>query len=249
LPNDRDGERVNYRRPELQQRLACEYVLGTLHGLARKRFVALMHEDRRLRDTVASWEHALTPMATALPATTPGTRVWEGIAQRVAPAARKQTLRERMASLASWRPYAIGLFLGVGLMFVGSMLSQTAPNVDAQDHVPAIYAGFLQDTNGNVHALVSSLRHGRLADVKLLRPVPVAADRVLRLWALPSGGPPISLGAIPNEGKATLTLPATSEELLSKAAELAVSSEPAAAPEPTRPTQPFVLRGPCAKFW
>ena len=85
--------------------------------------------------------------------------------------------------------------------------------------------------------------------MKLLHPVPVPADRVLTLWALPGDGPAIPLGAIPHEGKATLTLPATSEELLSKVTELAVSTEPTGTARPTRPTQPFVLRGPCAKFW
>ena len=189
------------------------------------------------------------PMATALPETTPRVQVWQGIAQRVAPAVRKVGWRDRIASYAAWRPLAIGLFLGMGVMFVGSMLSGTAPGVDAQDHVPATYAGFLQDANGNMTALVSSLRHGRVADVKVLRPIPVPADRVLRLWALPTGSPPILLGTIPHEGKAVLTLPATSEELLSKVTELAVSLEPALASEFAPPTQPFVLRGPCAKFW
>lgn len=240
---------MNYRRPELQQRLACEYVLGTLHGRARQRFLRLMHRDSGLRDAVASWEQTLMPMATALSVTAPKARVWEGIEQRVAPAVRRVGLRERILRLATWRPYAIGLLLGIGIMFVGSMLSRPAPDVVAQEHVPASYAGVLSDANGNVTALVSSLRHGKLVDVKLLHPIAVAPDRVLRLWALPSGGAPILLGAIPNEGKATLTLPATSEELLSKVTELAVSSEPASTSGSTQPTQPFVLRGPCAKFW
>jgi anti-sigma-K factor RskA len=240
---------VNYRRPELQQRLACEYVLGTLHGRARKRFVRLMQHDSGLRDAVASWEQTLMPMATALSVAAPKARVWEGIAQRVAPGARRISVRERISSLATWRPYAIGLLVGMGIMLAGSMLSGPAPDVLAQQHVPASYAGFLADGNGNVTALVSSLRHGKLVDVKLLHPVAVASDRVLRLWALPSGGAPILLGTIPNEGKATLRLPATSEEMLSKVTELAVSLEPASTSGPTQPTQPFVLRGPCAKFW
>ena len=240
---------MNYRRPELQQRLACEYVLGTLHGHARERFVRLMQQDSSLRDAVASWEQTLMPMATALSETAPKVRVWEGIEKRVAPGARRVSVRERVLSLANWRPYAIGLLLGMGIMSVGSMLSRTAPDAVVQDHVPASYAGFLRDGEGKVTALVSSLRHGRLVDVKLLRPVPMAPDRVLRLWALPSDGAPIPLGTIPSEGKVTLTLPATSEQLLSKVTELAVSSEPASTPGTVQPTQPFVLRGPCAKFW
>lgn len=240
---------MNYRRPELQQSLAGEYVLGTLHGRARRRFVRLMQQDSGLRDAVVFWEQALTPMATALSVTALSPRVWEGIAQRVAPAARRTGVRERISILVRLRPYALGLLLGMGVMLAASMLSRTATDVLAREHVPASYAGFLADRNGNVTALVSSLRHGRLVDVKLLHPVAADSDRVLSLWALPGGGVPILLGTIPNEGKATLTLPATSEELLSKVTELAVSSEPASLSRPTQPTQPFVLHGPCAKFW
>jgi len=240
---------MNYQRPELQHRLACEYVLGTLHGRARERFVRLMRQDGGLRDAVASWEQTLMPMATALRVTPPKARVWEGIADKVAPASRPLSLRERILSIATLRPYVVGLLLGMGIMFVGSMVSRPSRDVVAQDHVPASYAGFLSDGNGSVTALVSSLSYSKLVDVKLLRPLPAAPGHVLMLWALPSGGAPIALGVVPNEGKVTLTLPATSEELLSKVTELAVSSEPAPTSRPAQPTQPFVLRGPCAKFW
>ena len=240
---------MNYRRPELQERLAGEYVLGTLQGRARKRFVRLMEQDSGLRDVVDAWEQTLMPMASALSVTAPQARVWEGIAQRLAPRTHRVGLRERLLSFATWRPYAVGLLLGIGVMVAGTMLSRKAPEVVATEHVPPTYAGFLSDGDGNVTALVSSLRYGKLVDVKLLHPVAVAPDRVLRLWALPGGGAPILLGTIPGEGKVTLTLPATSEELFSKVTELAVSSEPASKSGPTEPTQPFVLRGPCARFW
>lgn len=243
---------MNYQRPELQQRLASEYVLGTLHGRARQRFQKLLRHDARLRDAVDFWEQELMPMASALSVPAPADKVWQGIAERVAPVSRDRTrvgFFERFFSAATLRPLAVGLFLGAGVMLVAPVMRDTHPGEVAEGHVPQSYAGFLQDASGSMTALVSSLRYGKLVDVKLLHPVAVAPDHVLLLWALPRDKAPILLGPIPAQGKGTLTLPATSEELLSTVTELAVSSEPKADTAPTRPSQPFVLRGPCGKFW
>ena len=243
---------MNYRRPELQQRLASEYVLGTLHGAARRRFQKLLLHDAGLRDAISFWEQELMPMASALSAPAPSEKVWQGIANRVAPTSRERTRTgffERFFNVATLRPLAVGLFVGAGVMLVAPMLRESGPAEVAQEHVPPSYAGFLQDANGNLTALVSSLRYGKVVDVKLLHPVAVTPERVLYLWALPRGKAPMLLGAIPAQGKGTLTLPGTSEELLSTVTELAVSSEEKSQAAPAQPSQPFVLRGPCGKFW
>ena len=243
---------MNYQRPELQDRLASEYVLGTLHGRARKRFQRLLQQDAKLRDAVAFWEQELVPMASVLSVPAPKAQVWEAIAERVAPRSESRArggFFERLFTLATLGPLAAGLFVGVAVMLVAPMMRETPPGQVAEGHVPQSYAGFLQDGNGKVTALVNSLRYGTIVDIKLLHPVSIAADRMLYLWALPSGKPPLLLGTIPSQGKGTLTLPATSEALLSQVTELAVSSEPTSSTPPAQPSQPFVLRGPCAKFW
>ena len=47
---------MNYQHPELQKRLAAEYVLGSLQGKARLRFERLMVEQPSLRRLVAAWD-------------------------------------------------------------------------------------------------------------------------------------------------------------------------------------------------
>ncbi len=54
---------ARYKNPELRDRLAAEYVLGTLTWRARSRFQSLMRYDRDLRQTVADWEARLVPLA------------------------------------------------------------------------------------------------------------------------------------------------------------------------------------------
>jgi len=46
---------MNYNRPELRDALASEYVLGTLHGRARRRFQQLMKDDPRLQADGSGW--------------------------------------------------------------------------------------------------------------------------------------------------------------------------------------------------
>ena len=52
---------MNYTDPELRDRLAAEYALGTLRGPARKRFERLLADDRGLRDLVAGLGAAAQP--------------------------------------------------------------------------------------------------------------------------------------------------------------------------------------------
>lgn len=75
---------MNYRDPDLQDRLAAEYVLGGLRAGARRRFMQLMREDAALRRAVAEWEERLLPLALALPPEAPPPRVWQAVRARIA---------------------------------------------------------------------------------------------------------------------------------------------------------------------
>ena len=73
---------MNYDRPELLDRLAAEYVLGTLRGRARKRFDRLQRELPAARGAVAVWEAQLNRLSSVVPATAPPGRVWDAIVDR-----------------------------------------------------------------------------------------------------------------------------------------------------------------------
>jgi anti-sigma-K factor RskA len=78
---------MNYADPELRDRLAAEYALGTLRGLPRRRFEQLLSNDPGLRDLTEDWELRLNLLAESAPAVEPPPHVWDGIARRIGPAA------------------------------------------------------------------------------------------------------------------------------------------------------------------
>jgi len=241
---------MNYNRPELRDALASEYVLGTLHGPARRRFQQLLKGDAQLQDAVTFWQNQLLPMAAPLSVAEPSPRLWAGIAARVAPprAAAAPGWFERWFGLRGLASLVTGLFVGIALTLTLPIAERGDEAGPATSQIPASYAGILSDGRGQPAMLISSRRHGKLVDIKVLRPIGLGQDQVLRLWALGKQGPPRALGIVPTQGKGRIELPATSEALLAQVDELAVSVENASAvasgAEPT-----FILRGPCAKFW
>src|SRR5262245_6335178 len=76
---------MNYRDPELRERLAAEYALGTLRGAARQRFERLMAADVALRQLVEGWELRLNGLAENARPVTPPAGLWAAIERRLAP--------------------------------------------------------------------------------------------------------------------------------------------------------------------
>jgi anti-sigma-K factor RskA len=118
------------------------------------------------------------------------------------------------------------------------------------ERLPQSYVGLLTDEQGNGRALLSSLRHGKTATVKMLGAVPLAAlpagERYV-LWALPTDARPFAVANVPDKGSATSTLPDTSEKLFSKVSKLVVTIESSATAD--APSARVVLKGNCAKLW
>jgi anti-sigma-K factor RskA len=97
---------MRYADPELRDRLAAEYALGTLRGPARRRFERLLADDAHLRDLAEDWELRVNLLAESAPEVAPPARVWAGIAERIGPAAtpvRARRLNRLWESLGFWR--------------------------------------------------------------------------------------------------------------------------------------------------
>ncbi len=249
--------------PELQQRLAGEYVLGTLRGAARARFQGWMRADASVRRVVDEWQGRLAPMAEAVAPVAPPRRVWEAIESRIA-ASRIATgvapVRAGLwESLAFWRNLAL-LASGAAAALLGAvMLSAPAPQQPAPppqivrvpaDVMPPSYVVVLSDPKTQKPVMMlSAMRKSDQLLVKRLDDSIVVPDKSLELWALPTGQPPKSLGLVAMEDKQMLKLSAAADQSLGAIPALAVSLEPKGGSPTGSPTGPVLYSGPCIMYW
>jgi anti-sigma-K factor RskA len=188
-------------------------------------------------------------------------KVQVGAPVREAPAPRVQPRRGSGNTKSWFGPGGwAGLFGGalagaVCAVMVLTLRPEWVTNTDRlamriDERLPQSYVGLLTDEQGNGRALLSSLRHGKTATVKMLGAPPLPAlpvgERYV-LWALPADAKPFAVTSVPEKGAATSTLPDTSEKLFSKVSKLIVTIESQATPE--APSARVVLKGNCAKLW
>jgi hypothetical protein len=89
---------------ELVDRLAAEYVLGTLRGRARRRFERWLVSPQ-VGDIVKGWEARLAGLEPRLEAVTPPSTVWRGIENRLA--LRRKPVTRWLAVAASLLVFAV----------------------------------------------------------------------------------------------------------------------------------------------
>lgn len=251
---------MRYSSPELIDRLAADYALGTLHGGARRRFERLLADRADVRMAVNAWQEHLASLSSSIPSVKAPAYVWAEIARRTAPdAAPASSGAWSWLRPASWglggivAGVAAGIALSAAALFTAPTLFFTADQIAMRsgEKLPQSYVGVLTDAQGNGRLLVSSLRHGKTVTLKVIGQGELGSTTApLELWALPppefNGGKPFLLAQVPVKGSGIAVLPDTSEKLLSKVSKLAVTQSNASAPG--TPGE-IVLSGNCAKLW
>ena len=183
----------------LHDRLAAQYVLGTLTGGARRRVTTLLRDDTALRAHVGFWERAFMPLVCPLSAV-PSPQVWAAIAARVAPRApalQRQHWFERWFGVRTLASLSAGLVLGTALGVIApNMLDRGVADRDGTQ-LPESYVGVLAGADGRAGLIVSSRRHGTVMDVKQIQPAFVNAGQTLFLWVIEADGTRRAIGALP----------------------------------------------------
>lgn len=242
---------MDYSRPERTDRLAAEYVLGTLQGPARRRFEALLPAHPALRRAVTQWQLRLHPLALSVAEVTPPATLWPRIEARLfntgtpasavsasAPAARTPARPFAWAAwqkLALWRGISgVATAVAVALFVVGNQVPPAqAPII--------IVLGSNPDAAATLNAsfVASVSPDGRALVLKPINALALSPGRALELWAVPAQGAPRSLGLVKEDGATTLLR----TQLLANTAAFAVSVEPAGGSTTGAPTGPIVSVG------
>jgi anti-sigma-K factor RskA len=217
--------------PEVIDRLASEYALGTLRGPARRRFerwrVNTPFVDQRCR----FWEERLMHLAKGLTPVQPPRHIWPAIQRRL-------NLTTRQSALRRIRPFALAasVVLVVGLaalLYWHSLPDNRATAVATISAKSGDHIWELQ-VFGNADRLV--------ARAAKLPARPPGSD--YELWALPKGAAPVSLGILPAAGTSSRTLTLMQKQALALSAQVAVSIEPLGGSPTGQPTGTIVYVAP-----
>ncbi len=243
---------MNYLQPERLDRLAREYVLGTLAGRARCRFERVVQYAPDAAQAVGAWQERLAVLTSGVPPMQPREHVWRGLEQRLFPGTASPGALQRLWTWLAGRTLA-GALAGVLVAVAVLRLHPQLAGLEAPSQaLPASYVGLLLDAKGKPTLLASSHRHGRDLTVKVLQPVSVPPGRIVQLWALRADGSPFPVAAwpaLPTTGSLTVSLPDTAERLFFDVPRLAVNFEAAPAVAGHRPTGEPLLSGFCVKLW
>jgi anti-sigma-K factor RskA len=227
---------MDYSRPDLAERLAADYVAGTLRGQARRRLEALLPAHPHLRDAVRTWQARLMPLTVAVEPVEPPPAVWQRIEQRIGgTTAAATTPRESLwQRLALWR--GLSAFATLAALGFAVLLAMPAPS---QPPMVVVLAGTSGEAQG-VNAFVAGVSaDGRSVVTRPIVPVNLQADRALELWAVPPQGAPRSLGLISEKSASVVQR----SRVPPGTAALAVSLEPPQGSPTGIPTGPILYVG------
>jgi anti-sigma-K factor RskA len=253
------------RNPELADRLAAAYGLGSLRGGARRRFEAQARQSPMLRALAIAWQERFAAMTELQPGQSPSPNVWKRIRieldrerdvnsprTRETPAPRRWKMFAYAGAFASLGALAIAVALFSQLGERGETLAriererqalsqrnlQLASQLQASPEIR--YVAMLSDERSAPSVLVTfDPKHNTLT-LKRVGDFNEGSGKSLQLWALPPGAAPKSLGVLAEGGVVKLT--AAESEVRVPA--MAISLEPKGGVPPGQgPSGPVLFKG------
>jgi anti-sigma-K factor RskA len=248
--------------PELLDRLAASYALGTLRGPARRRFEAIARENAPVRAAALIWQSRLSSINELQPSAQPAPAVWTRI-DNLVQAQRAQTAMEQaraqpapktetgvgwLRSLLVWRTASAAGALATVLAItavvstreqLGSEIASLQTQLQATPQIE--YVAVLADDKAAASMLVTFDPKNKKLTVQRVGSYHEADDRSLQLWALPPAGGPKSLGVLGQDKLLRLT---AGESDVREVPTLAISLEPkGGVSSATGPTGPVLFKG------
>jgi anti-sigma-K factor RskA len=217
---------------ELVDRLAAEYVLGTLRHRARRRFERWLLSPQ-VGALVKAWEDRLAGLEPRLTPVTPPAAVWRGIEDKLGLRKLQRRPAMRWLSIAA----SIIFFVAVGVFI-------TRPPEQPQ----LTQKSFLQADPQTIYWRVEILGDNQELSLHVHVVHDLPPGKSHELWALPEGGgAPVSLGLMPHTGDHHRVLNAAQRAALGVSKQIAVSLEPEGGSPTGAPTGPVLLVAPLTR--
>ena len=231
---------LRYQNPELQDRLASNYVAGTLRGPARRRMETLMLDDSGLRNRVRQWEHKLQSLHHYTPELSPKKSTLDNILSAINGAA-DPVLENLKKKLGFYRWFS-GLALTCALVLAVLVWAPVGQPPSAAIN----YVAVMKDSNAQPTMVVTLTQTGRVLALDMLAKPKLQNDQNLQLWAISKvDGSITSLGVIDVEKRIEKSLTKPQWGLIKDAEYLMVSVE--AAGGASMPSNRIVSKGLCVK--
>ena len=182
---------MNYTKPELLDALAGQYVLGTLKGLARKRFQRLLLSSSKAREAIFMWEQNLNNLASAITPQAPSDSVWENILQGIEskPQPSKTVVQTKPSLWQTWSFIATAACIVIAFLVL-------KPTEEASQ-----YQQIALVQNQDKQSLwVIEVNEDALT-IKASNQLVAQRDKDYQLWMILKGQDlPVSLGILPKQG-------------------------------------------------
>lgn len=222
---------MNYQSTELQHALAARYVIGSLRGLARRKFIKLQMQYPALRDEVIFWELHLNELTQQIPTQAAPQAAWATLQQRLGWQRLPDAQPPAKTPWWAWLSSAVAAVLLI--VVVQQTTVQQPEPVPSTDRIAVIQ-------NDAARTLWLIEQREQELYVSATANVDPLSNEDYQLWMLPANGEaPISLGLLPQQGQRTLPVPSTID--LNQVAALAVSREPLGGSPEAIPTGPVVF--------
>jgi anti-sigma-K factor RskA len=221
---------------ELLDRLAAEYVLGTLRHRARRRFERWLLSPQ-VGALVKAWEDRLAGLEPQLEPVTPPATVWQGIEGRL------ELRKTHRRPVHRWLAIAASLAFFV---VAGILLTSQRPGVDVpvEPRLARTMESSLQADPQTIYWRVEVLGNNQEISLHVQNVHDLPPGKTHELWALPDGGAPVSLGLLPHTGDHRRVLTPAQQAALAGAKQIAVSLEPEGGSPTGAPTGPVLLVAP-----
>ncbi|MCB1491525.1 MAG: anti-sigma factor [Rhodobiaceae bacterium] len=207
---------IDTDRDDRDDLLAAEYALGTLPHGERTIFQARLEREPELRVLVRDWEERLAPLSEEIESVEPPAGALRGIETRLFGA---KGPAHWWSSLFLWRGLAVAS-LAVAIVLGGVLIGDLRRQTTLAPPLVTVLSG----ETGAVR--MAALFDPDTSTLKVNRTLGTpASGRAFELWLIKGENPPVSLGVLPQNQMASLTVsPALAARM--DGAVLAISDEP-----------------------